>query len=422
MYQRIEDPKLIVFVNVNIVPMDSERVIENQTVIVKNGKIETIANSDDVSIPTEAFVIDGQGKYLMPGLADMHTQITSQNDLLLLIASGVTTVRNMTDNSMLIRPFGFPGILKLSKKIADDKILGPTIYTTGTILEGKEVKNPIVRIMRSFKDTERIVAKQKARGYDFIKIHNQLSKEAYNTVINAAKKQNIPVIGHVPYKVAIDKALEDMFSIEQLTGFIDYNKAKFAIPQDKIKHYAKKTKEAGIWNCPTVSAWQKIVPAERANDLEEFDIFRKNQYFRRKTLIESTKTRMQNDPNYRNTISEITIKMTKALHEAGAKLVLGTGMDKDILPGFSVYDELKYLVEAGLTPYEAILAGTRKAAECLNKSDEFGTVSVGKRADLILLNNNPLDDIEHIKNFEGVMVRGRWLPREELNEMLARIG
>ncbi|MFX1537719.1 MAG: amidohydrolase family protein [Promethearchaeota archaeon] len=422
MHQRLEDPKFIVFVNVNVVPMDSERIIENQTVIVKNGIIEIIANSDDVSIPTEAFVIDSQGKYLMPGLADMHTHITSQNDLLLLIASGVTTVRNMADNSMLMRPLGFPGILKLSKKIADDKILGPTIYTTGAILEGKE-GNPIIRIIRSLKDTERSVAKQKAQGYDFIKIDDQLSKEGYNAVINAAKKQNIPVIGYVPYKVTIDKALEDMFSIEQLTGFIDYNKAKFAIPQDKIKYYAKKTKEADIWNCPTISAWQKVMPEEKTDDLEEESgISRKSQYFRRKSLLESTKNRIKTDPNYRNTISEITIKMTKALHEAGAKLVLGTGIDKDILPGFSVYDELRHLVEAGLTPYEAILAGTRKAAECVNKSDEFGTVSVGKRADLILVDKNPLEDIEHIKNFVGVMVRGRWLSRAELNEMLARVG
>ncbi len=162
--------------------MASKQILGNQTIIVHEGIIQQVGNRDEIKVPEAALIIEGNGKYLMPGLFDMHTHITDKNDLILLIANGVTTVRNMADYSGWVRLLGFPNILTLQKEIKNNKLLGPTIYTAGPILEERQTAQPFMQIIKDVSEAEKAVAVQKKKGYDFIKVYDHLTPEVYESI------------------------------------------------------------------------------------------------------------------------------------------------------------------------------------------------------------------------------------------------
>jgi len=417
---------LVAFVNVNVVPMDSERVLENQTVIVRDGAIESLGSSDQLEVPAEALIVDGRGKYLMPGLVDMHVHIQFEDDMLLWVANGVTSVRNMWGNTGKMLQFGFPDQLALRKQIEQGALFGPTIYTAGPVMEGSPAFHPLAEVFDSPELARQSVAWQKAQGYDFIKVYDHLSPEVYQAIIEAARENDIPVVGHVPFAVGLDNVLASgQQTIEHLFGYIDADPAKFIIPEDRLDEYAVKTREAGVWNIVTLSEYPKS--KETPEGVERL----KNQpgiiyYSPFWNLVTPFFYKMSGESHtyqgadYPQQIAGLNREMVRALHEADAGILLGTDAAQAYhIPGFSIHEELAMLVDAGLSPYEAIEAGTRNAAEAMGKSDEFGTIEIGKRADLILLEDNPLNDVGNIQKRDGVMVRGRWLTEEQLQSTLA---
>lgn len=418
---------IVAFVGVHIVPMDSERILNDQTVIVRDGIIETIGDRQEINVPDTVLIVEGQGKYLLPGLADMHVHINSEKDLLLFVAHGVTTVQNMWSYTGLPRFMGFPNQLDFRNKINRGELLGPTIYTAGPILEGKPKTHPFMTEVKTVKKAEKAVAKQQKKGYDFIKVYDNLTVDTYTAILHAAKKLGIPVKGHVPKAVGIDGVLESsQVSIEHLTGYIDPDAAAFVIPEDMLEHYAKKTQTAGVWNCPTIVVWQKLVPVEKTEEMKKHPgmqyLSGMQKFFLGKSIQAMHENIAYTGDDYTSRMAEIYYTMTKALHDAGAKLLLGTDAGNPfVFPGWSLHEELQYFVNAGLTPYEAIEAGTRNAAESLNKLDEFGTIAVGKRAVLILVEGNPLQDIANVDKRAGVMLRGLWLPEAQLTNMLKEL-
>jgi len=416
------------FVDVNVVPMDTPVVFEHQTVVVVDGQISEVGVSSMTEVPNHAQIIDGTGKFLIPGLADMHVHISNQDEFLLFIANGVTTVNNM---------FGHKECLAWRADIERGDILGPTIYTSGPIIDGNPPFIDGSTVVETAAEAKRVVLAQKSAGYDFIKVYDFLTQDAYAAILLYAGENRIPVVGHVPDEVGLRGVLASgQKSIEHLRGYapalaIYPNKVTFGTEDwamadtSKMHDLAIATHDAGVWNCPTLVVGQKWVPPDVQREFLAMPVMR----------YVSPEVRAEWDPsvNYLSFFSAEKLvavegshrqrsMMTRALHESGARLLLGTDSGNPfVVAGFSVHEELANLVDSGLTPYEALLTGTRNAAEFVGAPKEFGVVTIGARADLILTKHNPLDGIDAVAKSEGVMVRGVWLPRKELLKMLDRL-
>jgi imidazolonepropionase-like amidohydrolase len=423
----------VAFVNVNVVPMNKPEVLANQTVVISDDHIADICEAASTSLADGALRIDGKNGYLLPGLADMHVHQWGQGDLLLFLANGVTTIRNM---------WGTSRQLVWRKKIAAGELLGPTMYTSGPLLDGKPPIWNGSKVIETAEEAEQEVAREKEAGYDFIKVYNRLSLEVYDALIAAANKYGMPVAGHIPDAVGLSHALEaGQDSIEHLTGYFSAissddsfkdkikrrSTARYGAPdridENRISQVIADTIKAGTWNCVTLIVNQKFIPSEEALqelrrpemkyasplDLASWD---PSKDFRTKTMTASDFEEIRKGDKLRQ-------KLTKALHDAGAHILLGTDTPNPfVVQGFSIHEELRNLVRGGLTPYEAIRAGTVDAAQFLNATKEFGTIEVGKRADLILASRNPLADVSNLSNRVGVMVRGQWFTEEQLGHML----
>ncbi|HZH91627.1 MAG TPA: amidohydrolase family protein [Pyrinomonadaceae bacterium] len=423
------------FVDVNVVPMDSERLIRSQTVIVREGRIATMGPAKSVRLPKGAVRIDGRGRYLMPGLADMHVHLEyfdRDTQLLLFLANGVTTVRNMD---------GRPNILSWQKRIADGTLIGPTIFTAGAILEGKPPLRDDNRVVETPAQAEAAVEEQKRAGYDFVKVYHTLSRETYEAIVAAARKHGLTVAGHVPRSVGLRGALAArQKSIEHLDGYVDeieaddsplrnqrsWLKRFFAVKvdEDKIRSIVAATQLAEVWSVPTlVERQNSALSSQTAQALVGRPEMR---YLPPSTTEiwsqgnERVTRRMSPEDFERLTEGERARKrLVKLLQEGGARLLVGTDTPNQfVIPGFSVHQELQNFADAGLTPYQALKAATRDAAEFMGALSVTGTISAGKRADLILLEGNPLESITNTKRRVGVMARGRWYTAGDLQKQL----
>ncbi len=428
----------IAFVNVNVVPFDRERVLAGQTVIVRDGRIAEIGLAEKTKVPAGALQIDGRGKYLMPGLADMHVHLypgagqpddlTSQQ-LHMFLANGVTTIRNM---------IGKPEHLPLRDRVAKGELLGPTIYTAGPPLLGNNVPNP--------EAAERVVTEQKKAGYDLLKVHEGLSPETYAAIAATAKRVGIPLAGHVTATVGLKRALDaQQSSIEHLDGYLQAMVADDSpvkpgpsqvvlgsvlehIDESKLSALATATRKANVWNDPTITLFKLVVSDVKPEDYLKWPEMKYIPAKMREAFAKQKQSTLGNPApaGERQRYIQLRNKVLVALHAAGAKLLIGPDSPQFFLvPGFATHRELESFVEAGLSPYQAIEAATRNPAEyfaeTMKASRDFGTVEVGLRADLILLDANPLQSVANLSKRSGVMVRGRWLPENELHRMLENV-
>ncbi len=424
-------PANTAFVNVNVVPMTSETVVAAQTVLVDGRKIVTIGDVDTVPIAKGTFVIDGTDRYLMPGLSEMHAHIppvtsTSLERVLgLNVANGITIVRGM---------LGQPAHLDLRQQILSGEIFGPRLFTSGPSFNGNSVSSP--------QHATDMVRAQHGAGYDFLKIHPGLTKAEFDALATTAIRFGIQFSGHVSVAVGVPNALAaGMASIDHLDGYMqamvdddaDLSSRSAGlfgvlladrIDEAKIAEIAAATAEAGVWNVPTEAVfehWTSETPITEMRDWPEM------RYMPLGTIGRwaDRKQQVLNDPAYDPEIVARAIgirrKLILALHEAGSGLLLGSDAPQVFnVPGFAIHRELEYLVASGLTPYAALRTGTANPAEFFGQERVFGTVETGKEADLVLLDANPLDDISNAGRIHGVMLRGRWLNRADLDQILAR--
>ncbi len=423
----------VAFVNVSVIPMDRERVLTGHTVVVRGGRISAVGPADQVTVPTGSRRIEGQGKFLMPGLAEMHAHIPGGNQpdsivervLFLYVSRGVTTIRGM---------LGHPKHLALRDQAASGKILSPTIYTSGPSLNGNSVPDAAT--------AARLVTEQKAAGYDFLKIHPGIPREAFDTLAATAHRQRIPFAGHVPLEVGLSRALNARYAtIDHLDGYVEAlvqpgrltaAQSEFfglnlgeQLDESKLPALVQATKDAGVWNVPTQVLMENLAPSVSVASLEQRPEMRYVLPATRAAWAKdksSILTEIGASRESAERVMQMRRKLLKALHAGGAGLLLGSDAPQIYnVPGFSVHRELESLVAAGLTPYQALETGTRNVAVFFGTSSQTGTIEVGKRADLILLDGNPLNDIRNSGRQSGVMLRGRWLPKAEIETRLATI-
>lgn len=422
----------IVFRNVNVIPMDREVVLNNQNVVVKDGKIVALGDAGKIKFSKAAVVVDGTGKYLMPGLAEMHAHVPPIDDmepmkpvLKLYLYNGITTIRGM---------LGHPRHIELREKINSGEVVGPHFYTTGPSFNGFSVKTPEAGAA--------MVREQKQLGYDFLKLHPGLTKDNFAAIAATAHEVGIPFAGHVSFGVGVWRAIEAGYSsIDHLDGFIEslvpgidtmveQQTGLFGIyvahraDESRIPKLTKALKEKNIWVVPTQAL------AERWESPQAASVFLADpemKYMDRKTLDawEESKKNFMGNPSFSadNATHFIMLRrrLIKACQDAGVGLLLGSDAPQVFnVPGFSAHRELQYLVGCGLTPYQALRTGTANVGVYLNKPAQ-GVIKAGSDADVILLAANPLDNVSNTTRIEGVMIGTSWMPKVYLEAELKKL-
>ena len=425
-YQQPPSPPaaVSVFEHVTVIPMDRERVLEGHTVVVRGDRIEQIGPADRVVAPAGARRIDGRGKYLLPALAEMHAHIPGgqasdaeiERVLFLYAAHGVGTIRGM---------LGHPRHLALRERVRRGEIVGPAIYTSGPSLNGHTVPDAASAITA--------VKAQKAAGYDFLKIHPGISRAAFDALAATAHEVSIPFAGHVPADVGLERALDARYrTIDHLDGYLEALAGPGApgselfglnlvnrIDETRIPTVVARTKAAGVAQVPTQALLEHWVGPDTPEAMAAWPEMR----FVSKGQIAAWSaqkrefTRSASDAD-RARFLELRRKLVRQMHEAAVPLLLGSDAPQVWnVPGASIHRELQYLVRAGLSPWAALETGTKAVGQFFGTPDR-GTIDTGRRADLLLLEANPLADITNTSRVAGVMLAGGWLPREDISARL----
>lgn len=422
------------FRNVDVVPMTNDVVIEQRDVLVEDDIITRIAEGGEVEPPDGARVVEGSDRYLMPGIGEMHAHIPGadageqrvKDVLFLFLANGVTTIRGM---------LGEPYHLRLRQEVADGEVLGPRIYTSGPSLNGNTVDSPA--------HAARKVRAQRAAGYDFIKQHPGLTADEFRAMARAARSLDMPFAGHISRDMGLaESMLAGQVTIDHLEGFIaelvppservnapDPGFFGFALTdfadRNRLDLLAQLTAASGTWAVPTDTLMAHVAgpqdPEELA-DRPEYRFVPEAELERWKERKAQLQAREDYSAERARRFLQLRLDIIAALQDAGAQLLLGSDAPQMFnVPGFSIHRELDRLIEAGLSPYEALRTGTVNVAGHFGAREWYGTVNVGLAADLILLASNPLESVDALEEPVGVMVRGRWLDRSTIDERLEAI-
>lgn len=427
----------VAFVGVNVLPMRGPSgpvVLENQTVVVANRRIASIDPADTVEVADDVTVIEAEGSYLMPGLAEMHGHLPgrpllpldTKNLLFLYVANGVTTVRAMQGNRSQFTT---------RDQIARGETIGPRLFVGSTSMSGARVTTPEqgAQLVREYHQT----------GYDLVTIHEGLTLDVFDAVAATANELGIPFGGHVPDEVGLLRALEaGQVSIDHLDNYVDALVPDDAprvdtpgiagigalldvVDETRIAELVRATRASGAWVVPTMVLWETAFYGDQS--AAELRAARPEVRYIPPEMVEQWERAVDerlaaSDQATNRRVSDLRRSILTALHEGGAPLLLGTDSPQVFsVPGFAMHREMALWVELGMSPYEVLETGTRRVAEYFDATGDFGSVAVGHRADLLLLNANPIEDIANVSSRGGVMVNGRWMPEAEIQERLAAI-
>ena len=410
------------FERVSVIPMDRDRVITDRTVIVRDGRIAEIGAPDAVKLPANATRIDGRGKFLIPALAEMHAHIPTdraeaERVLFMYVANGIGTIRSM---------LGDPSHFALRERGTRGEIVAPTMYLSGPSFSGQTAPTPQAATTR--------VIEQKKAGYDLLKIHPGVPRDGFDALAKSADAQGIRFAGHVPADVGLQRALETKFwTIDHIDGYLEALARPGApaaqlfginlvgqIDESRIPALVKQTLAAGTSIVPTQSLIEHWYGADSVAAMRKWP---EMKYVSAEDMSQWVATKEKNVETYasdhRQRYITLRRRLMKALHDGGVGILLGSDAPQTWnVPGFSIHREIATYVAAGLTPYQALATGTRGVAVHFNTLDRSGTIETGKRADVVLLDANPLQDIANTSRIAGVMIGGRWLPRNELDRRL----
>ncbi len=437
-------------IHVNVIAMTSAAVQNDMTVIITGNKISSIGKTGQIKLPAGTIIINANGKFLIPGLWDMHVHVFHYRhpdppdtyDFPLFIANGVTGVREMWTKGEKMDQ-----IRLWRRQFYDQPGTVPRFVAVGTLVDGLPNTWPNCDTVSTAEEARLMVDKIKASGVDFVKVYDNLNRESYFAIADEAKKQHIPFAGHIPFRILLKEASNaGQRTVEHLTGG--------SVEDCKILEIFAKTdlpeaKASGSPDLPYIEQVMENCDEEKAMVL--FRTFVKNDTWEvptlvmKKTMSTDSATLNRDDrlkyipggmsadygsywwfnqaPGLMDTLvkrEQRCLELVRWMHKAGIKFMAGTDVPNAYsFPGFSLHDELGLFVEAGLTSFEALKTATVNPAVFMGMSDSLGTIQKGNNADLVLLNANPLENINNTKHIYGVMVNGKYLSRGVLDKMLA---
>ncbi|HEX9936133.1 MAG TPA: amidohydrolase family protein, partial [Longimicrobium sp.] len=425
------------------------------TVLVRDGRIAAVGPAARVRVPAGTRQIDGRGRFLVPGLADMHTHLFSDDstmaadsvapyELGVMVANGVTATRLM---------IGTPEQLALRTAVREGRVLGPQLWVASPQLAGRPFDNG--RVVTTPEQAREVVREVAAAGYDFVKLTLFITPPVYDAIMDEAARRGIRVVGHVETAIGVPRALAAGQPIEHLDAYFEAVLADSApsrasvtqygvfrldnwrsldhVDNRKIAQIAGLTVRApgwGKWTSPTLNVFNDafaIGPAEEEiRARPEWNLlppkFRETYMGARPRYWSAAAAEVRTEARRRRYV-EVRNGLVKAIADSGGRVLAGSDTPEWFhLYGFGLHRELAALVGAGLTPYQALEAATRNPAEFLGAAAEWGTIEPGKRADLVLLAANPLRDIRNTTRIEGVSLGGRWMDRAALDGMIRAAG
>jgi hypothetical protein len=397
----------LAFRDVSVLPMSGTEVLQHQNVVIAGGRIRAVGPIASTSIPAGATVVDGRGRYLMPGLADMHVHLFGTEELPVFVGYGVLTVRDLN---------GSPQVLGWRRAVESDSLTGPRLIVSGPMIAGGDIPWSNKVTPATATEAEAVVVAQHAAGYDQIKIYDGLSREVFAAALATAKRFGMLSSGHIPQAVGFDGVLAS-----GMTGLEHLDKTVAAVVGHdldtlQIPGIADRIKRSGMWVTPTLESMIQLalIATGRYDSL-----INRPEALAAPTAIRefwtSVSIRLKGNrpvqPGVRyNRWTEYQLRLAGALARAGVPLLAGTDLPNAVLvPGYSLHRELEALVTAGLTRYQALEAATSAPARFMREAGDWGVVAAGQRANLLLLDANPLLGFETLGRPAGVVLRGRWL-------------
>jgi imidazolonepropionase-like amidohydrolase len=427
------------------------------TVIVADKKIQSIAPSSSTQLPKDAQIIDARGKFLIPSLTDFHLHLTGAGEptgsreffIPLLLANGITTVRDMGGY--------LQSLLPLRREIRSGKRLGPEIFFAGPYLDGDPPSFQPSLVVTNATQANEDVQSLVSQGVDFVKVQSILSRIAYFAIADAANRQHISFVGHVPDRVTAAEASEaGQKSIEHLTGVLRacssveprlmeeqfWGGPKNETPQgsharevswerELLSTYSEKACDALIakfsanqtWQTPTLVLLRHDAYPTPQSDAAVADLLR----YTPKSIVKKWQDARKKQDQFaspaefdlRNQLFARSSQVVAKMQSAGVAILAGTdSAAPELVPGFSLHEEMTLLTEAGLSPMQSLQAATRNPAEFMGVIQKQGTIEVGKNADLFLLDANPLENINNTEKISALVIGGDVLDREVLNRFL----
>jgi len=419
--------EIFAITNVNVIPMTpGGRILPNATVVIEDGKISSINRP----VPKHAKLIDGRGKWLIPGLIDMHVHnladinfgpvyptkganaFTDTQDLMLLyVTNGVTTAFELS---------GRPEHFAERNEIIKGDVIGPRL-ALAILIDGGEGSDNRANTPEDGRQTVRIA---KAQGYEFIKVYSSLSMDTFKAIVDEAQKQGMKVVGHIPnaFKGRLEEAFVPNYSM--VAHAEEYAKQTENFSDEDATRFAGLAKKNGTWLTPTLTTMVRI--GEQARSLDAIRNLPTLKYvapLMQSKWLTSNNYNTGTSPERVASIdktAEFNVRLVKAFKEADVPIVTGTDAGvSGVVWGFSLHDEMELLVKAGLSTQEVLASATRLPATWLGIQDKIGTIEEGKFGDLILLEANPLDNISNARKISGVFVNGRWITRKKIDTMLS---
>lgn len=430
---KVSDTAILIS-NITVIDVITGELLSGRQMVIDSGKIKKIvANIENEKVYKT--IIDGRGKYALPGLAEMHAHIPSppttkertEETLFLYLSNGITTIRGM---------LGHPSHLELRKAAEQGELLSPRIFTSSPSLNGNSVT--------SAEEAREKVISYKNDGYDFLKIHPGIKLDVFDKLVKTANESGISFSGHVPVDVGIEHALESKYaSIDHVDGFLEglVPKSENINPSDngffgynftnladisKIDELVELSKNNKVWIVPTQSLFERwFAPVDGEILLRQSEM----KYMPASTLADWRKRKAAStgpgskfDKTQWETFIDIRRKLIYALNKTGHGLLLGSDAPQLFnVPGFSIHHEMEGLLKSGLSPLEIIQTGTVNPAIFFYKESVFGQLKEGMAADILLVNSNPLEDISALKDLSGVMVRGQWISKAAIDLKLRQI-
>jgi DNA-binding GntR family transcriptional regulator/imidazolonepropionase-like amidohydrolase len=401
-------PETVAFEHVSVIAMTGGNPLVDQTVVVEDGVIRQVGPAASITIPANARRIAGRGRFLMPGLVDMHVHTNlSSGDFLLDLANGVTSVREMNGSDWLAEQ---------RKQVRANTLLIPNLYIAGRILASRPM-SWYAQVVTTPEEARAAVRQHHAAGRDFIKVHNVVARDVYDAICAEARALGLDVVGHIPHEITVREAITcGQRTFEHFKSYI--NDRNLTLTRED---YVAATRGAEVWNTPTFYNHRTHA---RGDDARRLLALPEMQYVPARTR--ATWLALADIPE--KPIQYEVFRLSKLIYQAlrpiGARFLAGTDSGGGYpyhVPGFALHEELRIMTELGASPEDALRSATREPAVAMRRERELGTIAPGMRADLVLLRANPLAAIANLATIEAVMVRGIYLPRETLDAMLAKL-